>query len=268
MDPTVRFDFAAVGEVLIDILLGELAPGEPRHAPVRLRAGGTAVNAALAAASAGSRAVVVGRVGNDAAGRLIRAELAAAGVEPLLSVDSARPTGTFAEGLVGGERAIVTDRGATDALGLSDLPVVEANAVLVSGYLLFHDRTHNVARAALGAFGARLAGATGGSRSLVDRGRLAGVDVLVVNDEEAQALTGLAGEAAALDLAGEVEVACVTLGAEGAVAARGTRVERVRGIEREDALGAGDAFAALLLVGLAAGRDLAQALAGAVYSSR
>jgi len=263
----MRLDFVAVGEVLIDVFLGELAPGEARHASVRLRAGGTAVNAALAAAASGSHSGVVGRVGDDAAGRLIRAELAAAGIEPLLAVDSARPTGTFAEALLGGERAVVADRGATDALALDDLPAVQARSVLVSGYLLFHDRTYEVAHAALRAFGG-LAGATGGSSSFVDRGRLADVDVLVVNDEEARALTGFAAEAAAVDLAGQVEIACVTLGAEGAVAAQGTRVEWVAGVEREDALGAGDAFAALLLVELAKGRDLADALGRAVYSRR
>jgi sugar/nucleoside kinase (ribokinase family) len=268
LDSTVHFEFVAVGEVLIDVVLGELAPGETRHAPLRLRAGGTAVNAALAVAAAGGRAAVVGRVGDDAAGRLIRAELVAAGVEPLLSVDPARPTGTFAEALLGGERAVIADRGATDSLVPADLPAVEARSVLVSGYLLFHDLTHEVARAALHAFGAVLTGATGGSSSLVGRGRLADVDVLVVNDEEAQRLTGLAGEAAAVELALEVDVACVTLGSEGAVAVRGTQVERVGGVEREDTLGAGDAFAALLVDGLADGRGLQQALASAAGSSR
>ena len=60
----------------------------------------------------------------------------------------------------------------------------------------------------------------------------------------------------------------MTLGAEGTVAARGTRVERVAGDECQDALGAGDTFAALLLLGLAGGRDLSDALARAAYSSR
>jgi ribokinase len=261
----MSFDLVAVGEVLVDVLLGELAPGEARHAPVRLRAGGTAVNAAVAAVAAGGHAAVVGRVGDDAAGRLIREELAAAGIEPLLSLDPVRPTGTFAEAVVGGRRAVVTDRGATDSLEPGDLPAVEAGAVLVSGYLLFHERTHEAARAALRAFGARVAGATGGSSAIVDRRNLADAGVLVVNAEEARALTGLAGEAAVLELATEVEIACVTLGAEGAVAARGTRVERISGGEREDDLGAGDAFAARLLLGLAAGHDLAGALA---HSSR
>ena len=260
------FDFVAVGEVLIDVLVGELVQGAARHDRVRVRAGGTAVNSALAVAAAGGRAAVVGRVGDDAAGRLIRAELAEAGIEPLLSVDSALPTGTFVEALVGGERAVVADRGATDAFGLGDLPAVEARSVLVSGYLLFHDRTHKAAHRALRAFGSGLSGATGGSSELVDRARLADVDVLVVNDAEARALTGLAGEAAALDLAAEVEIACVTLGAEGAVAAGGTRVERVAGVEREDGLGSGDAFAGRLLAELASGRDLADALARAVRS--
>lgn len=260
-DLGMRFDLIAVGEVLVDIQLGELAPGEARHAPVRLRAGGTAVNAAIGAVAVGSTAAVVGRVGDDAAGRLIREELAAAGIEPLLSFDPVFPTGTFAEALVGGRRAVVTDRGATDLLELADLPSIEAGAVLVSGYLLFHERTHEVARAALRAFDATVAGATGGSSAIVDRGKLADVDVLVVNEDEARAVTGLAAEAAALELAGEVGIACVTLGASGALAARGARVERVTGVDHDDALGAGDAFAGRLLAGLAAGHDLAEALA-------
>jgi ribokinase len=255
------FDLVAVGEVLVDVLLGELAPGEARHAPVRLRAGGTAVNAAVATVAAGGRAAVVGRVGDDAAGRLIREELAAAGIEPLLSLDPALPTGTFAEALVTGRRAIVTDRGATESLEPGDLPAVETSAVLVSGYLLFHERTHEVARTALRAFGAKVAGATGGSSSIVDRRKLADVGVLVVNEDEAGALTGLEPEPAAVELAAEVEIACVTLAAGGVVAARGARVERISGGAHEDVTGAGDAFAARLLVGLAAGHDLAEALA-------
>ena len=66
--------------------------------------------------------------------------------------------------------------------------------MLVSGYLPFHDRTHEVAHAALRAFGAGLAGGTGGSSRLLDRALLADVDVLVVNDEEARTVTGLAAE--------------------------------------------------------------------------
>ena len=257
----MRFDLVAIGEVLVDVTLGELAPGRVSHAPVRLRAGGTAANAALAAAGAGARAAAVGRVGDDPAAGLIRAQLAAAGVEPLLAVDPELPTGTFVEASVGGERTIVADRGATDAFSAADLPAIEAGAVLVSGYLLFHERTHEAARAALGAFGARLAGATGGSSALADRARLAGVDVLVANADEALALTGLEPEPAAQALAGEVEIACVTLGADGAVAARGETVARAGGGTRwADALGAGDAFAARLLVALAAGAGLADAL--------
>lgn len=256
----MRFDLVAVGEVLVDVTLGELAPGRASHAPVRLRAGGTAVNAGLAAAAAGAHAAVVGRVGDDPAAGLIRAQLAAAGVEPLLAADPELATGTFVEASVDGRRTIVADRGATDAFAAADLPAVEAEAVLVSGYLLFHDRTHDAARAALGGFGARLAGATGGSSSLADRARLAGIDVLVVNADEARALTGLEPERAARELAGEVEIACVTLGADGAVAVRGETVERVGGGTRwADTLGAGDAFAARLLVALAAGAELADA---------
>ena len=261
----MRFDLVVVGEVLVDVLVGELAPGEARHAPVTVRAGGTAVNAALAAAGAGARVAVVGRVGDDPAAALIGAQLVAAGIEAFLAVDPALPTGSFAEASIGGSRAVVADRGATDAFQAVDLPAVEADAVLVSGYLLFHERTHAAARAALRAFDARVAGATGGSRSLIGRERLADVDVLVVNAEEAGALTGEEGEAAALALAELVEFVCMTLGAEGAVAARGERVERIAaGPTPADALGAGDAFAARLLLALAGGSDLVEALGRAV----
>lgn len=249
-----------MGEALVDVIAGELVPGTTRHEPVRLRAGGTAVNAALAAAASGARVAVVARVGDDAAATVISSALEAAGVEPLLAVDPALPTGTFIEAWVDGERAVASDRGATDALAAADLPAVGGGAVLVSGYLLFHERTHAVARAALRSFGAAVAGITGGSATAADRGRLAGVGVLVVNAAEALALTGRSGEAAALELAGDVGIACVTLGAEGAVAARGTRVERVAGVERGDPLGAGDAFAGRLLVALGRGDELASAL--------
>jgi sugar/nucleoside kinase (ribokinase family) len=63
-------------------------------------------------------------------------------------------------------------------------------------------------------------------------------------------------------------LAVVTLGAHGATAVMGDRVERVAP-ERTaaDAPGAGDVFAATLLVGLARGDDLAEALSAAARAA-
>jgi sugar/nucleoside kinase (ribokinase family) len=269
----VRFDLVAVGEVLLDLTLPALVPGEVRHAPVRIRVGGTAVNAALAAAADGARTAVVGRVGADFAREAIRSHLVAAGVEPLLATDDSAATGVFVEATVDGARTVVVDRGASAVLDVDDLPAVAATGVLVSGYLLFQAGTREAAGAALGAFGASVVGVTAGSASLLAglhlqelRRRTEGANVFVANVAEAHTLTGLPGEEAALELARVFGTACVTLGADGAVAASGDRLERAAApaTTGAPALGAGDALAGSLVAALARGRDLADALRAGV----
>lgn len=79
-------DLIAIGEAMLDLTAPQLVPAHAIHARLRLRAGGAPVDAALAAASEDAAAMVVGRVGADAAGRIVREELAAAGVHALLAV--------------------------------------------------------------------------------------------------------------------------------------------------------------------------------------
>ena len=59
-------DFLAVGDVMLDVFAGA-APAEAVHAAVRVRGGGSALNAAVWAASEGAQAAVIGRVGSDSA---------------------------------------------------------------------------------------------------------------------------------------------------------------------------------------------------------
>ena len=73
---------------MLDGALPAPVPGGRVHGGIDLRVGGSAANAALAAARLGARAAVVGRVGADAAGRIVAEELTAAGVEPLLARDA------------------------------------------------------------------------------------------------------------------------------------------------------------------------------------
>jgi 2-dehydro-3-deoxygluconokinase len=91
------------------------------------------------------------------------------------------------------------------------------------------------------------------------------VDAVLVNEMEARRLTGREPEAAARVLGTSFRLACVTRGAAGAVAVLDGRLE-TRAAEPVDAarpVGAGDAFAACLLVALARGDDLGGALASA-----
>ena len=237
------------------------------HGRIELRAGGSAANAAHAAARLEARAAVIGRVGADAAGRLVADSLAADGVEPLLAFDADAPTGCV---VVVGGTSIVADPGASARLAPDDLPAtLEAGAVLVSGYTLLQRGPEAAARAAIerartdwlavDVGSARLVTAFGVDRFLEATST---VGVLLANAEEARALTGLDAEEAALALARHYDVVCVKLGSAGALAARGEDVVHaaVQPIERDDTLGAGDAFAGGFLVALASGAELPRAL--------
>jgi len=114
---------ACVGEVMLDVFVATVE----RHGSIRVRSGGTPVNAALAI---GPRAVVVGRVGADAAAAAIRHELR--DLELRLAVDDELPTGTYVE-LADG--TVFANRGANAALALADVLPLAADAVLVSGYV-------------------------------------------------------------------------------------------------------------------------------------
>jgi sugar/nucleoside kinase (ribokinase family) len=268
----IEFDLIAVGEVFLDVTVAELVPGRVSHAPVSVRAGGVPVNAALAAAAHGARTAVVGRVGADPAAAAVRAGLEAAGVEAILAVDEELPTGTFVESGHGGERAVSADRGASTRLAAGDIPSpLTAHAVLVSGHALLRDDTAPAARAALEAAAAPLVAVVAAGPIGVDfHARANGANVLFANEAEARALTGLELREAALALAELYEVAVVTAGSAGAVAVSGGEVLVGRPSEtvRSDRSGAGDAFAGVLLVGLAAGAGLQEALDQACEAGR
>ena len=208
-------------------------------------------------------------------------DLAAARVEVLLARDEAAPTGSV---VVLGGSAIVADPGASALLAPEDLPEpLEARAVLVSGYSLLQAGPEAAARAALARARTAWLAVDAASANLVaafgvDRfyEATAPAGVVLANDEEAFALTGLHGEAAALELGRRYRVACVKLGSEGAVAASAGVTARVTvpPMEGASTLGAGDSFAAGLLLALAGGAELAAALqagcdaAGAALAGR
>ena len=264
----LELDLVAVGEVLLDVAAPELSSGAVVHGPVRVRAGGVPVHAAVAAARAGARAAVVGRVGSDPAAAAIKDALARAGVEAQLVEDRERPSGTYVEA----RDAIAADRGASAALAPGDIPSpLVAGAVLVSGHALLHDDTVRAARLALTSARARHVAVVAASARLIDslgaaafHERAAGATVVVANAEEAWALTNLGPAAAVVELARRYRFACVTAGDAGAFLATGLEVVQF-GVDSVtgDTTGAGDALAGVLLVSLARGLTVHQALGAA-----
>jgi sugar/nucleoside kinase (ribokinase family) len=238
--------FVAVGELLVDVL----AAGAGHGARIRVRPAGSAFNAAVAAKAAGAESTVIGTVGDDPAGRMIVRELEAHGVLMIVSL-SEGVTGTFL--LTDGE--IRVDRG--DSHRPSPTGPISADVVLVSGYLPHAADVLAVAEATWIA---------------LDAARLdqlpPGGNAVFANEESARRLTGAGPEDAARLLARGRDLACVTQGIRGAAAVMGDRFERVEPpATAADAPGWGDAFAASLLVALAQGDDLAEALSRAARAA-
>jgi sugar/nucleoside kinase (ribokinase family) len=186
-----------------------------RHGAVRVRAGGTPVNAALAI---GAGAVIIGRVGDDAAAAAIRHELRRG--ELRLAVDSELPTGTYVE-LADG--TVFADRGANAALALDDVRPLDADAVLLSGYVDLPVLEHVGARW-------RAFVCTPTTRSVPEA-----ANVVFANDDEA----------ARLEL-GDREILVVTHGAAGATVYRKGTAMHVEPTG-DTGTGAGDAFAGRFL---------------------
>lgn len=249
---------------MVDVLCAELPPAGSRvHADVSIRAGGTAVNAAIAAAEAGAAATVIGRVGSDPSADLVAAALAERGIAGQLARDPELQTGaTVALG-----DSVVAHRGANARLSLDDIPeTLAADVLLVSGFALLQRGSADAAKAALGRFAGRWAAVDAASPNLVADARAeelaADANVILATADEARALTGAEPEAAARALAPHFEIACVKLGEDGAIAVRGDHIERAAAgrVDRRAAFGAGDAFAGALLVALARDDSLERAL--------
>jgi len=240
--------FLAIGDVMVDVVVC----GRDHDARVLLAPGGSAVNAALSAAQTGVDTVILGRVGDDPGGRMAQASLVAQGVATQLSVDPDRPTGTFL--VVDGE--IRVDGGANAGFLPEHLPLeLEADATLVSGHLPAPTVAASLQRSrapwnALAA--ARLT-------HLPDGG-----NAIFVNSAEAHTLTGAEPAEAARLLGSRYRLVCVTLGRDGAIGRLDGALESAKAemsATSEEALGAGDAFAATVLIALSADASFRDALA-------
>jgi sugar/nucleoside kinase (ribokinase family) len=254
-----------VGDLLVDVISEQEAPGPGTrvHAPVAIRAGGSAANAAVWAAALGATATVVGRVGADSAGDLVERVLIDRGIDAHLARDRELPTGVA----VALGAAVVAAPGASAKLAPEDIPdQLTGDSLLVSGFSLFQAGSAAGARAALERFEGRWVAVDLASPRLAAASDLdelcSGADAVLATADEARAVTGSEPEEAAMELAATFGLACVKLGEEGALAAEGTRVIRARAgtVARRSRFGAGDAFAAALLVSLADGQALDQAL--------
>ncbi|MER5669168.1 ribokinase [Streptomyces mirabilis] len=231
--------------------------------------GGKGANQAVAAAHAGSDVSMIGAVGADAFGSQLRTTLEHSGVD----TDHLRTT----EGPSGTAHIVVDDEG-----GNAIVVVPGANATvdhlapgdeaLIAGAdALLLQLEIPLAAVLAGAEAARRHGVrtvlTPSPVQSLPPELLASIDLLVPNEHEAAALTGVTDPRdAAVALLDQVPEVVVTLGAAGSLyAARGAEPLAVPAprVTAVDSTGAGDTFVGTLAVALAEGRPMRAALAWA-----
>jgi sugar/nucleoside kinase (ribokinase family) len=234
-------DLACAEPAFLDLTFTGLeaipAPGEERLADDLLRSPGGGAITAIGAARLGLTTALVSPLGDDVTGELLRSALADDGVRWAGRRVARTPVTVVLP--AHGDRAMATfDPG--EQVTAAELAAVEPRAVVLSlPRLAFAPATARV-YATVGDIDARaLAGG-----ELPDLRR---VRALLVNEREAELLTGVADPAHAAELLAErTPVAIVTLGRRGALAAGAEGTFRVGGlvVDTVDTTGAGDLFSA------------------------
>ena len=265
---------AVVGSLHYDIMVR--APYVPRTGETLIgeawwwKQGGKGGNQAVAAARHGATVEMIGCLGDDEFGAMLRQRLAADGVGLAQVRTVAQGSGmSVAIQQADGDYVAVVVSGANGDIDEAQI-AASGQAIRGSGVLLLQNEIPELANAAA-ARSARAAGVTVLLNAAPARppGGLVGlVDVLVVNTVEAEMLgagpvSDLASAAAAgRDLLALAPTVIVTAGAVGVAAVTGseTRTEAGYPIERADTHGAGDAFVGAFAARIAGGAPLTEAL--------
>ncbi len=263
----MTLDAVCFGETLVDLLpdrRGRLRDCESFQA----HSGGAPANVAVGLARLGLRAGFVGVVGDDEFGHLLGRKLAEERVEAALRFTAEAKTGVWFVSLdAGGERSFFTPTGADSADKLLD----ERDVARVPPARIFHcGSSSHIRPAAQQALRSAVRAARGRGvtvsfdpnvrahlwRDLRELRALCDdvvplCDVVKLSEDEVEPCLGVRDPASALDRlhALGVQLACVTLGARGAMARRGNETAQVPApqVEVVDTTGAGDGFLAALL---------------------
>ncbi len=236
-------------------------------APVSTVAGGSACNSMVGIGLLGGRARMVGKLGRDDLGERFLQGLERAGVEGRISRSDTGTGRVLSVVTPDAQRTMFTYLGASAELSpadLTDADFADADMILLEGYLLFNrpvvERVLELTARSqaklvldLGSFQVVEA-----CRDLLEHLITERVDIVLANEDEARAYTGM-GEQASLDLlASKVGLAVVKVGKDGVLLASGSERLSVpaRLVEALDTTGAGDLWAAGFLHGLAQGYGL------------
>jgi sugar/nucleoside kinase (ribokinase family) len=140
----------ALGDLTLDVIVrlaGPIAAGGDTDAEIRVGPGGQAANVAAWAAELGASARFIGKTGADDAGDLMRAKLAAYGVEIVGPIDG-RNGSILSLVSPEGERSMAADRGTARELRTDEIDPVwltGCERLHVSGYALMLEPVRSAA---------------------------------------------------------------------------------------------------------------------------
>lgn len=270
--------FLVVGDVIDDILVrpkGPIRPNTDVDSEIQVASGGSAANFACWLASLGVAVNFVGRVGK-ADLKKHQSNLRSFGVTPHLQADEQLHTGSIVVLVEGEERTFLTDRGANRNLDVSAIPdELFGKLVYISGYSLLSISNQDVKKiiARAHGLGAKVACDPGSAGFIEDFGvkrfldALSGVDILLPNLEEGRLLAGEDRPDLICGFLGErFPTIALTMGGQGCMVKSGKETLQLEAIKADvvDPTGAGDAFAAGLVKGLASGASLQAAAEAAL----
>jgi ribokinase len=262
-----------VGSINVDLVVttGHLPrPGETVTGGAFARhLGGKGANQAVAAARAGAAVAMIGAVGRDADGDESVAALVAEGIDVSRIRRVEAPTGVALIAVApDGENQIVVASGANALVSADDASL--ANLEAGTGVVLacFEVPMPAVIAAVLAARRIGMKAIVNPAPAqLLPSELITSGPILTPNAQELSSITAGAELEAGISslIAAGARAVVVTLGAEGALLADGSRRRSVpaRSVEVADTTGAGDTFSGVLAAWLASGHDLDEAVEAA-----
>ena len=261
-------------DLVVDVdhvpLVGEtVLGGDLRRIP-----GGKGANQAVAAARLGRRVAMVGRVGDDEGGSILRGALEADGVDTTaLTTTADTPNGVALISVdADGDNAIVVSPGANGRVDARDVDAAGALVTDAAVVLLqLEVPLAAVEAAASAATGTVILNPAPAPSAALPAELLANVDVLIPNQTELATLAkhdGTVDVTVAAELARALPspVVVVTLGADGALVVTENDIEHVEAptVDPIDTTAAGDSFCGALADGLVRGLAMGDAVRWAV----
>jgi len=240
-----------------------------------LSSGGSAANTIHGLANLGTATSFIGKTGDDTYGKFFADDLRNNGIDPILLKGISNTGRAIALISPDSERTFATYLGAAIELSHDDLAdemFSQFDYIYIEGYLVqnhelvekileFADKHHCKICLDLASYNVVEQNLDFLKKIMVDY-----VDIVFANEEEAKAFTGQDPEKALEELAGICGIAVVKIGKNGSLIKQSNNSYRIQPIQSNciDTTGAGDAYAAGFIYGLA--NDLSLDKCGAIGS--